>query len=56
MITRPFVPTSDVRQVRIHPVSKRPNMTGGTPEGQARANEQSWERLLAFLDKYLRTR
>ena len=56
MITRPFVPTSDVRQIRIHSVSKRPNMGGGTPEGQARANEQSWERLLAFLDKYLRTR
>jgi dienelactone hydrolase len=56
MITRPFVPTSDVRQIFIHAVSKRPNMAGGTPEGQARANEQSWERLLAFLDKYLRTR
>jgi len=54
MITRPFVPTSDVRQVRLHPVSKRPNMFGGTPEGQARANEDSWEKLLAFLDKYLR--
>ena len=56
MIARPFGPTSDVRQIRIHPVSKRPNMSGGTPEGQARANEQSWERLLAFLDRYLRTR
>jgi dienelactone hydrolase len=56
MIARPFGPTSDVRQIRIHPVSKRPNMAGGTPEGQARANEQYWERLLAFLDKYLRTR
>jgi dienelactone hydrolase len=56
MITRPFVPTADVRQVRLHPVSKRPNMSGGTPEGQARANEESWQRLLAFLDKYLKTR
>ena len=56
LISRPFVPTSDVRQIFIHAVSKRPNMAGGTPEGQARANEQSWERLLAFLDKYLRTR
>jgi dienelactone hydrolase len=55
-IARPFVPTSDVRQVRLHPVSKRPNMAGGTPEGQARANEQSWEKLLAFLEKYLRNR
>ena len=35
LIARPYVPTSDVREVRIHPVTKRPNMTGGTPEGQA---------------------
>jgi hypothetical protein len=56
MITRPFIPTSDVRQVRLHPVSKRPNMSGGTPEGQARANEDSWEKLLAWLDKHLRRR
>ena len=53
-ITRPFVPTSDVRQIRIHPVSKRAIMLGGTPEGQARANEASWEKLLAFLEKHLR--
>ena len=53
-ITRPFVPTSDVREVRPHPVTKRPNMIGGTPEGQARANEDSWEKLLSFLDRYLR--
>ena len=52
-ITRPFFPTSDVRQVRLHPVTKRPNMMGGTPEGQARANEDSWQKLLAFLDRYL---
>ena len=51
---RPFMPTSDVRQVRIHPISKRPNMSGGTPEGQARADEDSWQRLLHFLDKHLR--
>ena len=54
MIMRPYGPTSDVRQVRIHPLSKRPIMPGGTPEGQARANEDSWAKLLAFLDKYLR--
>jgi dienelactone hydrolase len=51
---RPFLPTSDVREVRIHSVSKRPNMSGGTPEGQARANEDSWQKLLDFLDRYLR--
>jgi dienelactone hydrolase len=55
MMTRPYVPTSDVRAVRIHPVTKRPNVAGGTPEGQARANEDSWQKLLAFLDKYLRS-
>ena len=54
-ITRPFVPTSDVGQVRIHPITKRPNVFGGTPEGQAKANEDSWGKLLAFLEKYLRT-
>jgi dienelactone hydrolase len=54
MITRPYGPTSDVRQVRLHPISKRPSMPGGTPEGQARANEDSWAKLLVFLDKYLR--
>ena len=54
MIARPYVPTSNVGQVRLHPVSKRPNVAGGTPEGQARANEDSWQKLLAFLDKHLR--
>ena len=54
LITRPYVPTSDVRAVRIHAVSKRPNVAGGTPEGQAHANEDSWAKLLAFLDQYLR--
>lgn len=53
MITRPYVPTSNVREMFEHPVSHRTNMAGGTPEGQARANEDSWARLLAFLSKYL---
>jgi hypothetical protein len=51
---RPYVPTGDVRRVRTHPVTKRPNMLGGTPEGQARANLDSWEKLLSFFDRYLR--
>jgi pimeloyl-ACP methyl ester carboxylesterase len=54
MMARPYVPTSDVRQIRTHPISKRPNMSGGTPEGQARANVDSWQKLLTFLDRYLR--
>ena len=53
-ITRPHVPTGNVREVTIHPVSKRPNMFGGTPEGQALANADSWTKLLAFLEKHLR--
>jgi dienelactone hydrolase len=53
-MARPYLPTSDVRKVQIHPVTKHPNMFGGTPEGQARANEDSWEKLLSFLDRHLR--
>lgn len=53
LIARPFVPTADVRVVRMHPVSKRPIMMGGTPDGQARANVDAWSRLLAFLERYL---
>ena len=54
MMTRPYTPTSDVRQVRLHSISKRPIMMGGTPEGQARANIDSWQKLLSFLDRHLR--
>jgi hypothetical protein len=54
MMARPFVPTMDVREVRIHPVSKHPNVAGGTPEGQAKANEDAWTKLLAFLEQHLR--
>jgi dienelactone hydrolase len=53
-IARPYVPTGGVQLVRIHPISKRPNRSGGTPEGQARANVDAWQKLLGFLDKYLR--
>lgn len=52
-IARPFVPTSDIRQVRVHPISKRPIVFGGTPEGQSLANEQAWAKLLAFLETHL---
>ena len=54
-ITRPFVLTFDVRETRLHPISKRSIMMGGTPEGQARANEESWEKLLAFLAKHFKS-
>ena len=53
-IARPYVPTANVQRVRPHPISKRPNRSGGTPEGQARANVDAWQKLLGFLDKYLR--
>jgi dienelactone hydrolase len=54
LITRPYLPTTNIREITVHPVSHRKTMFGGTPEGQARANEDSWQKLLAFLDKYLR--
>ena len=53
-IGRPYVSTADVGRVRTHPVTKRPNVLGGTPQGHARANVDSWEKLLSFLHRYLR--
>lgn len=53
-ITRPYVPTTTAGVRQVHPVSGRWNVSGGTPEGQARAHEDSWKRLLTFLERYLR--
>src|SRR4029450_8534657 len=36
---RPFVPTTNVRVVRVHPISKRPNMAGGSPDGTQPAGD-----------------
>ncbi|HUP89816.1 MAG TPA: acyl-CoA thioester hydrolase/BAAT C-terminal domain-containing protein [Longimicrobiales bacterium] len=53
-MARPYIPTTNIRDVAVHPVSHRKTMFGGTPEGQAYANEDSWRKLLTFLDRYLR--
>ncbi|PLZ02690.1 hypothetical protein CY652_09130 [Burkholderia sp. WAC0059] len=44
----PFVPTT--RIVKPHAVAKVDLTGGGTPEANAQANEDSWPRVIAFLD------
>lgn len=46
-INLPIVPSTQI--TRIHPVSKVPYTNGGTPSGNARANEGSWAGMLDFL-------
>lgn len=46
-INLPFVPTTQLS--REHPVSKVPYTSGGTPSGNARADDGSWRGVLAFL-------
>jgi dienelactone hydrolase len=48
-INLPIVPSTQLS--REHPVSKVPYTNGGTPSGNARANEGSWRGMLAFLDE-----
>ncbi|MAQ82810.1 MAG: palmitoyl-CoA hydrolase [Maritimibacter sp.] len=48
-INLPFVPATQIS--RPHPVSGVPFTTGGTPSGNARADDASWRRVLAFLDE-----
>lgn len=48
-INLPIVPSTQLS--REHPVSKVPYTNGGTPSGNARANEGSWKGMLAFLDE-----
>jgi dienelactone hydrolase len=43
------LPSSEI----IHPVDDRLYALGGTPQAQAHAIEDSWQRALAFLDAYL---
>lgn len=51
-INLPFVPSTQLS--REHPVSKVPYTNGGTPSGNARADEGSWRGVLAFLDELTR--
>lgn len=46
-INLPFVPTTQLK--REHPVSKVPYTSGGTPSGNARADDGSWRGVLTFL-------
>jgi pimeloyl-ACP methyl ester carboxylesterase len=46
-INLPIVPSTQLS--REHPVSKVPYTNGGTPSGNARANDGSWRGMLAFL-------
>lgn len=46
-INLPFVPTTQLS--REHPVSKVPYTSGGTPSGNAKADDGSWRGVLAFL-------
>lgn len=48
-IEYPFCPTTMVN--RPHPVSRIPLAFGGTADGNARANEQSWATVLRFLSQ-----
>jgi dienelactone hydrolase len=45
----PFVPTTVI--ARLHPVAKVLISGGGSPAGNAQANQHSWERVLAFLEQ-----
>jgi len=47
-INLPIVPSTQLS--REHPISGVPYTNGGTPSGNARANEGSWQGMLAFLD------
>ena len=54
VIGRPYSPTMDVQERRRHNISGRINMMGGTPEGTALASEDSWKKILEFLDTNLK--
>ncbi|WP_293797577.1 acyl-CoA thioester hydrolase/BAAT C-terminal domain-containing protein [uncultured Bosea sp.] len=51
-INLPFVPTTQLS--REHPVSKVPYTSGGTPSGNAGADDGSWRGVLAFLAEITR--
>jgi dienelactone hydrolase len=53
-IGRPYTSTMDINRER-HPLTKRLWDFGGTPEGTARASEDSWSKLLEFLEKHFRS-
>lgn len=50
----PYVPTT--QHVYAHPVSGKISTSGGTPRDNARADQESWEGVLKFLDAAVRAR
>lgn len=52
-IARPYASTMALNQ-RRHPLTGQVMHVGGTPEGTAKAQEDSWRRVLAFVDANLR--
>jgi dienelactone hydrolase len=52
-ITRPYTPTTNLNGTR-NARSGRVVSRGGTPSGTAKAREDSWTRMLAFVDRALR--
>ncbi|MFY2068154.1 acyl-CoA thioester hydrolase/BAAT C-terminal domain-containing protein [Achromobacter xylosoxidans] len=50
----PYVPTTQL--VYAHPVSGKISTSGGNPKDNARADEQSWEGVLKFLDAAVKAR
>ena len=53
-IGRPYIATPFVGRARPHPITGRLVTQGGTPAGTALASEDSWPRVLSFLDASLR--
>jgi hypothetical protein len=52
-ITRPYTPTTNLNGNRNHRSGRVVNR-GGTPSGTAKAREDSWAKMLAFVDRALR--
>ena len=50
----PYVPTTQL--VYAHPVSGKISTSGGNPKDNARADQESWEGVLAFLDAAVQAR
>jgi dienelactone hydrolase len=53
-ITRPYTPTTSLNG-RRNPTSGRIVNSGGTPMGTAKAREDSWQKMLAFVGRALKT-
>jgi dienelactone hydrolase len=52
-ISRPYASTMNLNS-RRHPLTGRMVHLGGTPAGTAKASEDSWHRMLVFVDQHLR--